>query len=200
MGSSSSTSRGSAIRTRAKSRSLRWPPERTPAYSPACPSSLKSASSSAARSRAPRSRVRAALGRNASPFNRSPGWRVAATRMLSMTDMRVRVRGTWNVRTRPRRAMRCGCERSIRRPSKCTRPRSAERKPEITLNNVDLPAPFGPIRAVIDPASTSSDASSTARRPPKARTTSRTSRIAVTRAPSPCGCRRSLGAERASAR
>ena len=35
------------------------------------------------------------------------------------------------------------------------------------LKSVDLPAPFGPIRPVIEPGSTSSVAPSTARTPPK---------------------------------
>src|SRR5918992_4202620 len=40
-----------------------------------------------------------------------------------------------------------------------------------------LPAPFGPIRAVIEPSATSSVAPSTARIPPKRLTTSRASKI-----------------------
>ena len=42
------------------------------------------------------------------------------------------------------------------------------------LKSVDLPAPFGPIKPVIEPASTSRLAPSTARTPPNARTTSST--------------------------
>ena len=48
----------------------------------------------------------------------------------------------------------------------------------MTLKNVVLPAPFGPIRAVIEPSATSSVAPSTARIPPKRLTTSRASKIA----------------------
>ena len=40
-------------------------------------------------------------------------------------------------------------------------------KPESTLNSVVLPAPFGPISAVIDPRSTASETSFTATRPLK---------------------------------
>ena len=70
-----------------------------------------------------------------------------------------------------------------------------------TLNSVDLPAPLGPIRAVIEPARRRTTPRrrlghrrSGARRP-------RTSRIAaLIPAPSPCGCRRSLAAGKASGR
>ena len=45
--------------------------------------------------------------------------------------------------------------RSIRLPSSSTRPDCGRRKPEMQLKSVDLPAPFGPIRPVIEPGSTS---------------------------------------------
>src|SRR5688572_14081515 len=47
----------------------------------------------------------------------------------------------------------------------------------MTLKNVVLPAPLGPISAVIEPSATSSVAPSTAKRPPKCLTTSSVSRI-----------------------
>src|SRR5574341_2049916 len=46
------------------------------------------------------------------------------------------------------------------------------------LNSVVLPAPFGPMRAVTDPRSTSRDAPSTARTPPNRRETPPTARMA----------------------
>src|SRR5207247_1625533 len=47
----------------------------------------------------------------------------------------------------------------------------------MTLNRVVLPAPFGPISAVIDPSLTSRVAPSTARMPPNRLTTCSASRI-----------------------
>ena len=151
MGSSRSTSRGSAIRTRAKSRSLRWPPERTPAYSPACPSSLKSASSSAARSRA---LARASVQRPDGTPAHSTAHRDGGSRRPGCCPGPTCGSGCGALGTFARgRGARCDAVASGRSAGLriALVPRSAERKPEITLNNVDLPAPFGPIRAVIDP-------------------------------------------------
>src|SRR5262245_12203397 len=47
------------------------------------------------------------------------------------------------------------------------RPALGGRKPETTANSVVLPAPFGPISAVMRPASAANDALSTASSPPK---------------------------------
>src|ERR1700744_2784310 len=47
------------------------------------------------------------------------------------------------------------------------RPLLGAKNPLIVANKVVLPAPFGPIRAVIRPASTSSETLSTASNPPK---------------------------------
>src|SRR5580704_9834580 len=47
------------------------------------------------------------------------------------------------------------------------RPLLGARNPLIMANKVVLPAPFGPIRAVMRPASTSSETLSTASNPPK---------------------------------
>src|SRR5918996_5611504 len=57
------------------------------------------------------------------------------------------------------------------------RPASARMKPVMTLNSVVLPAPLGPISAVIEARRTSSVAPSTAWMPPKALETRSTSRI-----------------------
>ena len=54
-----------------------------------------------------------------------------------------------------------------RRPRTRPCPSIAGMKPERTLNKVVLPAPFGPISAVIDPRSTASETSLTATRPSK---------------------------------
>src|SRR4029079_18504893 len=54
------------------------------------------------------------------------------------------------------------------------RPSVGRRKPGIVANNVVLPAPFGPIRAVMRPVVATNDALSTARNPPKCFETSST--------------------------
>ena len=61
---------------------------------------------------------------------------------------------------------------------------SACRKPEMSANSVVLPAPLGPISAVMRPASAVNEASLTARRPPKRRETFST-RSSSCRAPLP---------------
>ena len=60
----------------------------------------------------------------------------------------------WNVRTRPRAAMRCGRQPVIVSPSCRTVPWVGRWKPVITLNAVVFPAPFGPIRLVTVPGAT----------------------------------------------
>ena len=62
------------------------------------------------------------------------------------------------------------------RPSKCTRPWVGFWSPLITLKQVVLPAPLGPIRPVMVPASAVKDAWSTAVTPPNCTTRSSTSR------------------------
>ena len=69
--------------------------------------------------------------------------------------MRVKARACWKVRTSPAAATACGGLPPIGRPSKRTVPRSGRKKPATRLNSVVLPAPFGPISAVIEPRPTS---------------------------------------------
>src|SRR5215211_474835 len=57
------------------------------------------------------------------------------------------------------------------------RPASACSKPVSTLNRVVLPAPFGPMRAMIRPSGTSRCSTSVARRPPNERRTCSATRI-----------------------
>jgi len=52
-------------------------------------------------------------------------------------------------------------------PSIVTLPPEGPKTPAITLNNVVFPAPFGPIKPVIDPLLISKEAPSTAQNPPK---------------------------------
>ena len=53
------------------------------------------------------------------------------------------------------------------RPDTCTAPSVGSYTPVIALNSVVLPAPFGPMTAVIEPRITSTETSLTAVRPPK---------------------------------
>src|SRR5580692_1721362 len=87
--------------------------------------------------------------------------------MFSRTVKRPKTRGIWKVRISPIRARRCGGRRSRLSPSKVTEPWSGRMKPEKMLKSVVLPAPFGPIRAVIELRWTSRDTSFSARRPLK---------------------------------
>ena len=102
-------------------------------------------------------RARAGVRRGASePPSRSPPCRGAASTTFSSTVIRVSARGVWNVRHEP------GPRDPVRRapvdplPVEERRGRTAAAgSPEMQLKSVDLPAPFGPIRPVIEPASTS---------------------------------------------
>ncbi len=64
----------------------------------------------------------------------------------------------WKVRAMPRRARRCGASAVTSCPSNRTCPSLGVRKPEIIPNRVVLPAPFGPMSPVIEPAGTASEA------------------------------------------
>src|SRR5579859_6484983 len=111
------------------------------------------------------------------PSSRSPDWSGAASIMLSSTVIAVSALVIWKVRTMPLRAITCGGRPNIDLPSNSIAPWSGLMKPVARLNSVVLPAPFGPISAVIDPRSTSKVAPSTALRPPKLLTRSRTAKI-----------------------
>src|SRR5262245_66649519 len=72
----------------------------------------------------------------------------------------------WNVRAMPRRASRCGGSPVISAPSKIMRPPLGGAKPATIENSVVLPAPFGPISAVMRPAGARNDVRSRASKPP----------------------------------
>src|SRR5262249_49337767 len=76
------------------------------------------------------------------------------------------VAGTWKVRPMPSSACASGeaCVTSM--PSKLMRPVVGSVSPARQLKNVDLPAPFGPIRPMISPSSMVRSAPATARRLP----------------------------------
>ena len=168
IGSSSSRMRGSVISARTRSSSLRCPPESVPASASAWPSRRTSSSSSRARAPAP-------PARGARPARASR--RAARPDAAARRARRSRARSSASApaasgrcgRARPARSGAPGGGRSACRRA-ATRPACGRRKPEMQLKSVDLPAPFGPIRPVIEPGSTSSVAPSTARTPPKLRT------------------------------
>src|SRR4029450_5229447 len=72
----------------------------------------------------------------------------------------------WKVRTIPAAQMRWGGKPVRSWPLKAPLPASGAWKPAMAANSVVLPAPLGPIRPTISPWCTSSDAWSTALRPP----------------------------------
>src|SRR5580704_12169968 len=84
----------------------------------------------------------------------------------------------WKVRTMPAAQILCGARPVMSLPSKATRPASGAWKPAMAANSVVLPAPLGPIRPTISPWRTSSEAWSTANRPPNDLERSRTSSMA----------------------
>src|SRR5262245_35565030 len=67
----------------------------------------------------------------------------------------------------PRRARRCAAMPVISAPRWKIRPSLSVRNPLMMENRVVLPAPLGPMSAVIRPASTANEALSTASRPSK---------------------------------
>src|SRR6476661_7549444 len=111
----------------------------------------------------------------------TPAWSCAPSIMLSITVIRLRALVSWKVRTMPALATLEAEVLSSFAPSKdqCA-PVRAEvglSKPVIRLKNVVLPAPLGPISAVITPRCTSRWSTSTAVMPPNARTMWSTTRM-----------------------
>ena len=100
----------------------------------------------------------------------------AARRTFSRTVSSPNGSRRWNVRASPWRARLNGASRVTSRSPRRTDPVVGGWRPQITLKSVVLPAPLGPMRPVMAPASASKETSSRARRPPKLTVTSRTSR------------------------
>ncbi len=75
--------------------------------------------------------------------------------MFSSTDSRARDFVSWNVRTIPRRATLWAGMPATDAPSNVQVPSSGSSKPVSRLKNVVLPAPLGPMSAVIEPRWTS---------------------------------------------
>jgi len=101
------------------------------------------------------------------------------SRMFSRTVNCGKTRMFWKVRATPWWVMRCAGSRTRSRPSKRTDPVVGRRTPEIRLNTVVFPAPFGPTRLTISPSLTSTSKRSTAVSPPKRRVKPRISRTGV---------------------
>src|ERR1700761_1822307 len=68
----------------------------------------------------------------------------------------------------PARACASGGARVRSKPAKTIRPPVGAASPARQLKNVDLPAPFGPMRPMISPSSTARSAPATARKVPNA--------------------------------
>ena len=86
---------------------------------------------------------------------------------FSRTVMSARFREIWNVRDRPRAVILCGRRPSMRSPSSQTSPLVGVIVRLMQLKAVVFPAPFGPMSAVILPASAVKLQPSTALMPPK---------------------------------
>ncbi len=114
-------------------------------------------SSRRARRRRPRCRP-ARAGRRRRPRPAGPArpgrrWMSRATRTLSRTVSDPNASSRWKVRPMPRRERRCTGSRVIGAAVEADRPWFGFCSPLITLKQVVFPAPFGPIRPVIRPAS-----------------------------------------------
>ena len=132
-----------------------------------------------ARRHAPRARPPAPSIATASAPRRTarPVAPCAPRRTLSSTDSRGNTLADWKVRTMPAWAIAYAGLPARSWPSNLQLPPSARSKPVSRLKNVVLPAPFGPIRATMRPASIEKSSTDTARTPPKERCTSFATRI-----------------------
>src|SRR3954454_25339664 len=132
----------------------------------------------------------------------SPAWFWAPSIMLSITVIRLSALVSWKVRTMPDLATREAEVLSRVAPSKlqCA-PLPAEvgrSKPVMRLKNVVLPAPLGPIRAVMMPRCTSRWSTSTALMPPNCRLMLSTARMASGLAAPGSGWTPAISARRAA--
>jgi hypothetical protein len=67
--------------------------------------------------------------------------------MFSKTVMRGKIEVIWKLRDRPRWLICCGARPAVLRPLTVMLPEVIGKRPEIRLNSVVLPAPFGPMMA-----------------------------------------------------
>src|ERR1700687_808850 len=95
--------------------------------------------------------------------------------MFSYTVSRGKMLVRWNDRPIPRRQRSWGAIPVTARSLNTTRPASASMCPVIRLKSVVLPAPLGPMIALIDQRGTVNDTPPTAMKPPKFLDSPRTS-------------------------
>src|SRR5215813_1353781 len=153
--SSASSSFGDVASARASSSFL----------SPPAPSVAVDASSVVGRptsAKTSRARARAA----ASP-SRVVAPKCAATATFSTIDSLRNGRGIWNVRARPRWQMASGVRPAMSSSRKRTEPADGASAPEMQLNAVVLPEPFGPMSPRISPSRTSNETPLSAVKSPK---------------------------------
>jgi hypothetical protein len=146
-GSSRSNVPGRGASARASATRCASPPERVAGSRAPASSSPTSASASATRA------ARSARGR---PATLGPKPTFSATVRCGKSA------ASWNTSPIPRR---CAGRPVTSVPSTRTRPAVGRSRPETTRRRVDLPAPLGPSRARRSPDATSSETSSTIRRP-----------------------------------
>jgi len=91
--------------------------------------------------------------------------------MFSRTVRPAKGCGIWNERASPLRQRCSGGKWVMSSPANTTRPPSGGTVPVAMPNSVVLPAPLGPISAVMRPRGAVSDTPLTASRPPKRRDT-----------------------------
>ncbi|CAB5014281.1 unannotated protein [freshwater metagenome] len=145
-----------------------WSPyESSPTTSLALSAMPNSARHSRARCRTARSTLRARKGRKTRLAIPSPGCPGTATATLSSTVICSQMRTSWNERAMPLRATSTTDRLVMSSPCSTTVPSSGFMVPVIMLKIVVLPAPLGPIRAVILPSGIVNDAPPTATSPPK---------------------------------
>src|SRR2546427_2289904 len=126
------------------------------------------ASASLRWSRCTRARIRSARRRASARLAprvwSRPNSTAAAT--LSCTEISPKGRVSWNVRAMPRRQISCGRSPVMSSSLNRTRP-AVGLSPQITLNSVVFPAPFGPMTPSTSPRSTERSIRSRAWTPPK---------------------------------
>ena len=165
IGSSNIKIRGSVIRARAISKSFRCPPDIVPANSSRMCDRLKRSNSASARDSISLS-CDDQIGVNSDLIKFSPLWCNAPNFKLSITVILESALVNWNVRTIPCLARLCEATPTMSFPKSSIEPESMESNAVRRLKNVVLPAPFGPIKAVITPDSISRCFTSTAFSPP----------------------------------
>ena len=160
-GSSSSNRSGSAASARASATRWRWPPDSSAGRRAVKADNPMRSSHSPARAR-PAIRPR--------PWDRGPKATFSSAVRCGKSN------GSWPIRPIRRRSGGTMVPASASvtvRPASSTRPESGISRPAMTASTVDLPAPFGPSRAIELPASTRNCASTVNSRRARVRATVR---------------------------